>query len=106
MGLIARGTDRTPPRLIATYISHSVGRGLLSGQVEMVPYDNPPVETGPAGNRAGAEGGSRRRTRQGRTGHPPDRNRHARGAVDPPVARRLSARDPVGADTRADTPAR
>lgn len=48
MGLIARGTDPTPPRLIATYISHSVGRGLLSGQVEMVPYDDP-VEQGRLG---------------------------------------------------------
>lgn len=40
MGLLKRsGSDR--PQLIATYISHSVRRGLQSGQVLAVPYDDP-----------------------------------------------------------------
>lgn len=40
MGLVKRSGKNTP-KLIATYISHSVRRGLQSGQVLAVPYDDP-----------------------------------------------------------------
>lgn len=33
--------DAAKPRLVATYISHSVLRGLRNGQVDMVPFDDP-----------------------------------------------------------------
>ncbi|PLX38233.1 MAG: TMAO reductase system periplasmic protein TorT [Hyphomicrobiales bacterium] len=42
MALLRRhGNDTRAPRLLATYISHSVLRGLKRGQVEMVPFDDP-----------------------------------------------------------------
>ena len=40
MGLAAR-TDGAFPQLIATYVSHSVRRGLRNGQVVAVPFDDP-----------------------------------------------------------------
>ena len=40
MGLAAR-YDGAFPRLIATYVSHSVRRGLRNGQVAAVPFDDP-----------------------------------------------------------------
>lgn len=42
MALLRRlPTDAPRPRLVATYISHSVLRGLRNGQVDMVPFDDP-----------------------------------------------------------------
>lgn len=42
MALLRRQTGDGPkPRLVATYISHSVLRGLKNGQVAMVPFDDP-----------------------------------------------------------------
>jgi len=43
MGLAAR-TDTDFPKMIATYISHSVRRGLQSGKVIAVPFDNPVLQ--------------------------------------------------------------
>ncbi len=42
MALVRRLPDGTEaPHLVATYISHSILRGLKSGMVEMVPFDDP-----------------------------------------------------------------
>lgn len=42
MALLRRlPADAARPRLVATYISHSVLRGLRNGQVDMVPFDDP-----------------------------------------------------------------
>jgi periplasmic protein TorT len=42
MALVRRLPEGAPrPQLVATYISHSVLRGLKSGQVAMVPFDDP-----------------------------------------------------------------
>ena len=49
MGLAAR-FDGAFPQLIATYVSHSVRRGLRNGQVVAVPFDDP-VEQGRLGVR-------------------------------------------------------
>ncbi len=43
MGLAAR-TDTDFPKMIATYISHSVRRGLQSGKVIAVPFDDPVLQ--------------------------------------------------------------
>ncbi len=53
MGLAAR-SDGDFPQLIATYISHSVRRGLRNGQVVAVPFDDP-VEQGRIGVRMALE---------------------------------------------------
>lgn len=50
MGLRSRATGRFPD-LIATYISHSVRRGLQGGSVQAVPFDDP-VQQGRLGLRA------------------------------------------------------
>jgi len=45
MALLRRLPDGAHrPRLVATYISHSVLRGLKNGQVEMVPFDDPTAQ--------------------------------------------------------------
>lgn len=53
MGLAAR-FEGTFPQLIATYVSHSVRRGLRNGQVVAVPFDDP-VEQGRMGVRMALE---------------------------------------------------
>lgn len=50
MALLRRRDPPSGPKLVATYISHSVLRGLRSGQVEAVPFDNP-IEQGKIGIR-------------------------------------------------------
>lgn len=44
MGILAAEPDRPAPVLIATYVSHSVWRGLSSGQVAAAPFDDPALQ--------------------------------------------------------------
>ena len=48
MALLRRRKPEHAPKLIALYISHSVLRGLKSGQIEAVPFDDP-IEQGRLG---------------------------------------------------------
>lgn len=44
MGLLAARAQPSSPRLIATYISHTVLRGLMSGSVEAASFDDPVLQ--------------------------------------------------------------
>ena len=41
MGIIATHPDRHRPELVATYVTHSVRRGLSEGRVALAPFDDP-----------------------------------------------------------------
>ena len=41
MGILATHPDRNRPELVATYVTHSVRRGLGSGQIVLAPFDDP-----------------------------------------------------------------
>lgn len=44
MGLIAARPDGPAPRLVSTYISHTVLRGLMNGSVVAAPFDDPMLQ--------------------------------------------------------------
>ncbi|WP_255007692.1 TMAO reductase system periplasmic protein TorT [Roseovarius sp. M141] len=44
MGLLSAKSDKKYPRLISTYISHTVLRGLMNGSVEAAPFDDPVLQ--------------------------------------------------------------
>ncbi|MDV7145854.1 TMAO reductase system periplasmic protein TorT [Tropicimonas sp. TH_r6] len=66
IGLLAAGPHQAPPSLLATYISHSIRRGLSGGRVLSVPFDDP-VEQGRLGIQMALEAVSGR-TSQGLKG--------------------------------------
>ncbi|MDO5705938.1 MAG: TMAO reductase system periplasmic protein TorT [Paracoccus sp. (in: a-proteobacteria)] len=41
MGILATHPERRRPELVATYVTHSVRRGLSDGQVALAPFDDP-----------------------------------------------------------------
>jgi len=44
IGLLANGSHKHPPQLLATYVSHTIKRGLMNGSVSAASFDDPVLQ--------------------------------------------------------------